>query len=112
MSDYLEGCVFCERIQNYDYEQAHGYGGNVVRFEPLNPVTPGHMLFIPAWHAEHPSCEAIRATMESAEYYGGHRGEDFNLITSSGSAASQTIPHLHIHYVPRRAEDGLRLPWA
>ncbi len=104
----MTDCVFCQRIDAYDYEQSYG---NVVRFEPLNPVTPGHLLFVPAWHVEHPSGEAIRAAMFRAELYGDNRGEDFNLITSSGSAATQTIPHIHVHYVPRRAGDGLHLPW-
>jgi len=37
--------------------------------------------------------------------------EHFNLITSSGQYATQTVHHLHIHYVPRRPGDGLTLPW-
>lgn len=37
--------------------------------------------------------------------------DDFNLITSSGRWATQTVKHLHIHYVPRRKDDGLTLPW-
>jgi histidine triad (HIT) family protein len=36
---------------------------------------------------------------------------DANLITSVGSAATQTVFHLHVHVVPRRAGDGLALPW-
>ena len=36
---------------------------------------------------------------------------DFNLITSAGSLATQTIGHLHVHIVPRRPGDGLHLPW-
>ena len=34
-----------------------------------------------------------------------------NLITSIGPAATQTVPHLHLHLVPRRPGDGLPLPW-
>jgi histidine triad (HIT) family protein len=105
----IQDCPFCVRIANDDYEQR--YNGTVVRLEPLNPVTPGHRLFVPVWHAEHPSGPAVRIAMGYAEYYGGHQGGDFNLITSSGSAATQTILHIHVHYVPRRTGDGLRLPW-
>ncbi|MCX4092998.1 HIT family protein [Nocardia sp. alder85J] len=109
MPDHRESCPFCERIANYDYDQHYNF--IVVRIQPLNPVTPGHQLFVPTWHAEHPSDEAVRAAMGYAEYYGGDQGGDFNLITSSGTAATQTIRHIHVHYVPRRADDGLRLPW-
>jgi histidine triad (HIT) family protein len=34
-----------------------------------------------------------------------------NLITSKGSAATQTVFHLHVHLVPRQVDDGLPLPW-
>lgn len=108
MSDFREGCPFCERIAAFDYEQA--YDGSV-RFEPLNPVTPGHMLFVPAWHSEHPSGEGVRVAMSAAEVYASRKGCDFNLITSSGPAATQTISHLHAHYIPRVEGDGLLLPW-
>ena len=102
-------CVFCDLIEAGDVEQ--WYSSVVARFTPLNPVTPGHMLFIPTRHAEHPDTEAVRAAMSYAESYAAMKGEDFNLITSSGPAATQTVPHLHVHYVPRRVGDGLHLPW-
>lgn len=102
-------CPFCRRVDDFDYEQA--YNTTVVRFEPLNPVTQGHMLFVPTWHAEHPDTEAVRAAMGYAEKYAGQQGDDFNLITSSGRTATQTVSHIHIHYVPRRDGDGLHLPW-
>jgi len=35
-----------------------------------------------------------------------------NIITSIGSAATQTVMHAHIHIVPRAEGDGLKLPWA
>ena len=33
------------------------------------------------------------------------------LIVVCGAEATQTVPHLHIHIVPRRAGDRLTLPW-
>src|SRR5690606_7376491 len=46
-------CPFCDRIEAGECD-----GGDntvVVHFEPLNPVTAGHRLFIPRHHAEHPN---------------------------------------------------------
>ena len=37
--------------------------------------------------------------------------QEFNLITSAGRTATQSVFHLHIHYVPRAYRDGLALPW-
>jgi histidine triad (HIT) family protein len=38
--------------------------------------------------------------------------KSFNLITSQGAAATQTVMHLHLHLVPRTDGDGLKLPWS
>lgn len=105
-------CIFCQRIRDADYD-GHGSTG-VVSFEPLNPVTPGHRLFVPVLHVEDAASSLIDtgATFEAAASWGRHVGEQFNLITSAGSAATQTVFHLYVHYVPRRPADGLLLPWS
>ncbi|MGC0144445.1 HIT family protein [Pseudactinotalea sp. Z1732] len=108
--DALTECPFCDRIQRGDHRDDCG-APTVVHFEPLNPVTPGHMLFVPQWHTKHPDADAVAEAMRSAVRHAEDRGEDFNLITSSGPAATQTVEHVHVHYVPRRADDGLPLPW-
>lgn len=108
-------CVFCKRIRAREFDMS-GYGA--VSFVPLNPITPGHRLFLPISHVEDArdlgglnSAMALAATWakdwENNPRYQG----DFNLITSAGPAATQTIRHLHVHYVPRRDGDGLHLPW-
>lgn len=104
--------MFCGRIAAGEYELiSNAY--EVVRFEPLNPVTPGHMLFVPFRHvadaAEFPYLTGV--TFAAASAFGFVQAEPFNLITSAGEAATQTVRHLHVHYVPRRAGDGLALPW-
>jgi len=105
-----DGCVFCDiiRRREYDFSDRHA-----VSFTPLNPVTPGHRLFIPFHHvrdsAEMPFLAGV--VFESASVYGRIQGNPFNLITSAGPAATQTIFHLHVHYVPRLPGDGLHLPW-
>jgi histidine triad (HIT) family protein len=37
--------------------------------------------------------------------------DGFNIIQSTGPAAWQTVFHLHVHVIPRYADDPLRLPW-
>ena len=111
------GCPFCklvmERVTTGRGIEQIGSSG-VYHFEPLNPVTPGHRLFIPAFHyedaAEAPS--ATGAVFKWAAWWAAQQDEDFNLIVNAGPAASQTVRHLHIHYVPRRPSDGLILPWS
>lgn len=105
-----DACPFCGRIAKGQFGES---ARHAVSFEPLNPVTPGHLLVVPREHvadaAEAPGITAI--TTQFAAELAGRLGEDFNIITSAGAAATQTVRHLHLHLVPRREGDGLHLPW-
>lgn len=119
---YDTTCVFCLRANQGQYDFTHGAGtSRVVSFEPLNPVTPGHRLFVPANHVEVSDVrfgDAAADVMKAVSQYrwfdrfdSSHLTEDFNLILNGGPLASQTIAHMHWHYIPRRKDDGLILPW-
>jgi histidine triad (HIT) family protein len=110
----MSDCVFCDIIAGKQTPaNFHDYGP-VVRFQPLNPVVPGHRLFVPTLHvataADDPQLTAL-VVGYAAEYASG-AADDFNLIVNNGPAASQTVPHLHWHVVPRVEGDGLHLPWS
>ena len=102
----MTDCPFCEIMAGFP-------GSRVAIIEPLNPVVPGHMIAIPCQHvrvaSDNPDITA--ETIHYASVYASQLGGDYNLITSAGEAATQTVYHLHIHIVPRRADDGLQLPW-
>ncbi|MBF6298257.1 HIT domain-containing protein [Nocardia amamiensis] len=107
-------CPFCTRIANRDFSTTPPDLGDIVHFEPLNPVTPGHRLFPPGKHVEHSAPRWVEAAAWWAArkgWWGETGDEPYNLIVSSGTAATQTVAHVHIHYVPRRDGDGLHLPW-
>lgn len=107
-----DACPFCERIAQSDYIWMSDEG--VVTFEPLNPVVQGHMLIVPVRHVEDAATDpkltgsVFKVAATLAKF--GHPA--FNLISSAGEAATQTVRHLHVHYVPRRSDDGLLLPWS
>jgi hypothetical protein len=50
---------------------------------------------------------AARAAELAAETW----GTNFNLMINSGTAADQTLFHLHVHIWPRRRGDNLGGPW-
>ena len=103
-------CVFCERIRKHEYDS---FNEHAVSFAPLNPVTEGHLLIVPRLHV-HNAAEVPKITgkaFEYASYLGSWLPEGFNLITSAGKNATQTVFHLHIHLIPRFKDDGLALPW-
>lgn len=110
-------CVFCEILYGKAEAKTVFDGISTLGIVPLNPVTPGHVIFMPRKHvrdfAEDASVSA--AVMSDVAMYSARRHpserEDFNIITSSGPSATQSVYHLHVHYVPRKTNDGLYLPW-
>jgi diadenosine tetraphosphate (Ap4A) HIT family hydrolase len=73
------------------------------------PVSPGHSLVIPKRHTG--SCvrtddaerQALLALLEAAKAAAIAEFEPagFNIGINDGPAAGQTVPHLHIHLIPR-----------
>jgi histidine triad (HIT) family protein len=105
-----KNCVFC-KIANAEAPADIVYDArHFMAFTPLNPVTPGHTLVIPKSHYEDASANTW-VTGLAAEVAAIIAVKPYNLIINCGVEASQTVMHLHWHVVPRRAGDGLLLPW-
>ena len=108
-----DGCPFCDFDGPVLYSEG-GVGSGVFVIEPLGPVTPGHVIAIPRKHV--PSAHELPFVTGNAVavaiLYARKVGLDsYNLITSVGAPATQSVFHLHVHLVPRLPDDGLRLPW-
>lgn len=110
----MSTCVFCDIIDGFPTATVAHRGVASIMFEPLDPVTPGHLLVAPYRHVadafEDP--DVTGATMRDAATWAANYYPNANLITSIGASATQSVRHLHIHIVPRREGDGLHLPWA
>ena len=113
----MTDCVFCE--DNWDkldiVEKVRGSTTEreIIVFSPLNPVTPGHLLVVSAVHTPDAAANPTVAAelMEEAARRISNSGIQANIITSIGSAATQSVFHTHVHLVPRHENDGLSLPW-
>lgn len=104
-------CVFCDRIAKGEYDHDDAYN---VAFEPLSPVTPGHLLVVSREHTSSTLSSPVAAghAMRFAGFLANRLAiPSANFITSAGADATQTIFHLHVHIVPRTPHDGLALPW-
>jgi len=85
----------------------------------INPANEGHALVIPKEHAadvHSVSAAAITATVLTAQKVAGAIGRTLdpaglNLLQCNGPAAAQSVLHFHMHVLPRREGDELRLNW-
>lgn len=110
----VNDCPFCKIIRGEAAAQMVAAWPDAIAFVPLDPVTPGHVLVVPTVHVSDFIVErdATAAVMNRAAILADTLPAlDWNLITSAGPAATQTVYHLHVHLVPRRRGDGLHLPW-
>jgi diadenosine tetraphosphate (Ap4A) HIT family hydrolase len=79
------------------------------------PVTPGHILVLPYRHfpdyfeSTLPEVEAFDALLRQCRTRLGeeYHPDGYNLGVNVGDAAGQTIPHMHIHVIPRYRGDSL-----
>lgn len=119
MSNDKPRCVFCDIIcGNAPGEILTRFGTSnyeaAIVLKPRDPVTEGHVLVIPTVHVDSAD-SAPDLTGEMFKYATAYARNNeiasYNLITSVGVAATQSIKHLHVHVVPRVAGDGLHLPW-
>ncbi|MDF2446509.1 MAG: putative cell-cycle regulation histidine triad protein [Moraxellaceae bacterium] len=77
------------------------------------PISPGHTLIIPRRHVGSffEISEAERAAMlalleQSKQQLDTHQQPDgYNIGINDGAAAGQTVPHLHMHLIPRYSGD-------
>ncbi|MFT8396220.1 HIT family protein [Propionibacterium sp.] len=113
-------CPFCEIVQRDDPDAREVYRDqHVVAFFPHNPATLGHTLVIPRihvpdiWTLDRSTAEQLAdaTTRLAAAVKRAVNPDGLNVIQSNGSAASQTVFHLHIHLVPRWEGDPIGHIW-
>ncbi|MEU2283389.1 HIT family protein [Streptomyces sp. NPDC013178] len=114
-----EDCPFCEIVAGRAPARIVHETPHTLAFLPLSPATPGHTLVVPKQHVKdlwHLTPETAHTVMDSVLLVAqGIRAalspEGLNLINSAGTAASQTVFHLHMHVVPRWTSDSMGSLW-
>jgi diadenosine tetraphosphate (Ap4A) HIT family hydrolase len=102
-------CPFC----TLEPSRIAGANALAVRFDDGFPITPGHSLIIPRRHfgsffeatAEERTALLSLLDEAHAEAARAFSPDGFNIGINDGAAAGQTVPHLHIHLIPRRLGD-------
>ena len=103
----MSACAFCEIIAKrtpayFVYEDEES-----VAFLDHRPLIPGHVLLVPRQHyptfADLPRAE-VGPLFVAAQRLSSAVERALDAINIK---ISQSVPHLHIHVVPRRKGDGL-----
>jgi histidine triad (HIT) family protein len=111
-------CVFCDIAAGAEPASVVRDDGEVLAFLTTAPVNPGHVLVVPRTHAT--SLADLPAATGAAVWRLAHElavtlrrdpawAQGVNLHLSDGAAAGQHVGHLHLHVIPRFADDGLRI---
>ena len=112
-------CLFCKIVAGELPGQIVAEDELTVAFMDINPATRGHLLVVPRNHTPNlleAGAEDLDATVRTAQRLARRVTERLgadgvNLLNSCGATAWQTVFHLHVHVIPRYADDPLKLPW-
>jgi histidine triad (HIT) family protein len=112
-------CVFCKIVAGQIPSFRLYEDNETLAFLDINPVHDGHSLVISKSH--YPDVFAIepeafaavaRSTVKVARAVNSAIAPDgLNLVQANGPGAAQSVPHFHIHIVPRRHGDQLLVNW-
>jgi len=107
-------CLFC-RIVSGEVPATIVYeDDDAIAFLDHRPLFPGHSLLVPRAHVETlgdlpielvaPFFEAAQLLARAVELAMEAEGT----FVAMNNRVSQSVPHLHVHVVPRRRKDGLK----
>jgi histidine triad (HIT) family protein len=108
------GCLFCQIVAGELPAHVVIDEPAVMGFLDIRPLFPGHVLIVPKLHVEtladlpaalvEPLFATTRRVAAAVEQAMGADGS----FVAVNNRVSQSVPHLHVHVVPRRRKDGLR----
>ena len=106
--------MFCQIVAGALPARVVAEDEHTTAFLDRTPVFPGHVLLVPKPHVEtladlpddlidplFAEARRLSAAMESALGAAGS-------FVAMNNKVSQSVPHLHVHVVPRNRKDGLK----
>jgi histidine triad (HIT) family protein len=107
-------CVFCKIVRGELPAHTVYEDPDTMAFLDIHPMTDGHTLVIPKFHAERLSQlppelvgKLFQTVQKVSEQIARALGAPALTIgVNDGRAAGQAVPHLHVHLIPRFPGDG------
>ncbi|HYP24583.1 MAG TPA: HIT family protein [Actinomycetota bacterium] len=107
-------CVFCEIVRGEGAAHVVFEDEVSLAFLDVRPVFEGHTLLVPREHhetlADLPPAliEPLFANVQMLSRAVVSAVDAKGSFVAMNNKVSQSVPHLHVHVVPRRPKDGLR----
>jgi histidine triad (HIT) family protein len=115
----VNGCVFC-RIRDGEIPSAKLYEDDrTLVIMDINPLTQGHCLVLTKthtptlWDGDLADLQAAVATAQrvALAIREALKPDGLNMLQANGPAAFQSVPHFHLHLIPRWTGDGKGFDW-
>ena len=115
----MSDCVFCRIVAKQIPATVVHEDEHTLAFMDIGQVNPGHVLVAAKAHRENvyelDDAQAAAVFRSVARVARAVR-EAFappglSVYQANGKPAGQTVPHFHIHLVPRHDGDGMNLTW-
>ncbi len=112
-------CVFCKIVAGQIPSFKLFEDAATLAFMDINPANEGHCLVIAKPH--HPTLYDMPSDLLTAvpppvlkvakAVNAALKPDGLNLVQPTGPGAAQSVPHFHVHVLPRRLGDKLPLNW-
>jgi len=109
-----ENCLFCRIVSGEVPAVVVYQDKNTLAFLDHRPLFPGHTLLVPRAHYETlgdlPAAQ-VEPFFKNAQLLSRvieRAMEAEGSFVAMNNRVSQSVPHLHVHIVPRRRKDGLK----
>ncbi len=106
--------MFCSIVAGGTAAHVVASDDATLAFLDVRPVFPGHVLLVPRAH--HETLTDLPPQLVAPLFAAAQRVaraveagmEAHGTFVAINNRVSQSVPHLHVHVVPRRRKDGLR----
>jgi len=114
----MSDCIFCKIIKGEIPAKKYYEDNNFLAIFDINPISEGHIVLFSKFHTTHLSEMAEsewKEIMSLARKLAEREKEElksdgYHLLINQGEAAQSGVPHRpHVHIIPRRFNDGLKI---
>ena len=112
-------CVFCKIRDGQIPSMKIDEDERTLTFMDINPLNSGHCLVVTKAHAAtlfDADVQDLEAAIAAAKRVAtgiqeALKPDGLNVLQANGAAAFQSVPHFHLHLIPRWANDGKGFDW-